>query len=56
MDVPPYTFAVISGALAATGPFSFTVKVTDALSFTGSQAFSIATAASSVGGSFTFIA
>ncbi|WP_222705467.1 putative Ig domain-containing protein [Terriglobus albidus] len=52
----PSTFAVISGTPAATGLFNFTVKVTDTLSFTGSQAFSIAIAAPSVGGSFTFIA
>lgn len=69
----PYTFAVTAGALptgtsmssggvisgtaTAAGTFSFTVTVTDSLSFTGSQAFTVAIAAPSAGGgAYTFVA
>lgn len=71
----PYSFAVTSGTLptgctlasggaisgtpSAIGTFSFTVTVTDASAFTGSQAFSIAIASPSsggVGGSYTYLA
>jgi hypothetical protein len=66
----PYTFAVTSGALptslsmsssgaitgtpSATGTFRFTIIVTDSASISGSQAFSIAIAATAAGGSANY--
>ena len=45
----------ISGTPAATGTFTFTVTVTDALGYTGSQSFSITISNPSSGGSWTWI-
>jgi Putative Ig domain len=48
---------VISGTPSAASTFSFTIKVTDSLGFTGSQAFEIIIAAPSAGGggAYTFL-
>jgi hypothetical protein len=70
---PSYTFAVTSGALptgcsmsggvisgtpSAAGTFTFTIAVTDSLSNTGNQSFTVAIAApsSSGGGAYVFVA
>jgi hypothetical protein len=51
------TSGVISGTPSATGTFSFTITVTDSLTFSGSQAFQIIIAAAAGGGgaSLTFL-